>query len=140
MCLNLRLHPKEEVNYIKKLKGPFIAYKVLWPWNGKLCSPQYPQTKWIKGKTVKSNREDVTDYPQELTDYEVKDLAVFFGLHVYRTREDARIGKGGFKDTQIWRVEIKPKDVVAVGSYCNFYKRFMLGCVVHKAKLLERVR
>jgi len=139
MCLNLGLHAKEEVEQLKNLKGKFIAYKLLEvDFNGKLISPFQPETKWTKGKTKVSNRTT-----SELTNHEIDDLAVFQGLHFYRTREDARKAIRGWNFyTQIWKVEIDPKDIVAIG-YCfvpAWSSNKITSIVTHKAKLLERVR
>jgi proline racemase len=67
----------------------------------------------------------------------------FNGKLIYRTREDARKAIRGWNFyTQIWKVEIDPKDIVAIG-YCfvpAWSSNKITSIVTHKAKLLERVR
>lgn len=112
MCLSL-LNARKTTVLQNKLKANagVICWKVLRKDNDKLESP-YMYTKYVKGEN-KSDRKSA-----KLTSEEKRNNRINNGIHVYLSKEDAKLSEN-VGDDSVYPVFCLLKDLVSVGRFIN---------------------
>lgn len=131
MCLKLHKSWKKETAEYRNKKKPFIAYKILSKRNGNLYS-------LFLGDQWDTNEEQVScRLNHDVQDREVLAEQLSYGLHLFVTEVDAEKWRNTMREAVanpevlcMRRVEVKPENVVALGSFWKYRSMVVTACTM----------